>query len=246
MASLLDLRAGEVVEDEAEPAASDRPGFFHTLFGMIFHPVRTLDAGIAHPVQIYAWALAALGGLYLGHVVTISERTGRAWPFAATLAWIAIAGPVCGIAFLYVGGLMLNWASDVLDGHAPRKKIRSLLGHAGVPGLVAFLCFGIPRILLFEERLFREGFVPEGEEVLGWGLLLGDALCFAWSAGLLIHGLRMLTGFSPRRAMGVVALAAAPVILVAGLMAFIILGPSLGGSDEFQPVQPKAPASAAR
>jgi hypothetical protein len=239
MAEFLDLRT-ELVVEEAEPAVADRPGFFNALFGMIFHPVRTLDEGIAHPIQRYAWGLAALGGLYLSHAIAVSQEFGRGLAFQATLAGIVLLGPLWGIAFLYVGGMMLNWASDVMDGHAPRKKLRTLLGYAGVPGLVAFLCFGIPRILLFRERLFKEGFIPQGEEAIGWAFLLGDALCFLWSVALLTHGIRLLTGSSPGRALRILGLAAAPVVLVAVVMAFIILAPSMGEIPGFTPVKPKA------
>ncbi len=242
MAGFLDLNT-EIAVEEAEPAASERPGFFNVLFGMIFHPIRTLDAGLEHPIQRYAWGLAAVGGLYLSHLIAVSQEFGRAWPFGLTLAGLVALGPLWGVAFLYVGGLMMNWASDVLDAHAPRKKLRTLLGYAGIPGLVAFICFGIPRILLFRERLFVEGFVPQGEAIVGWGLLLGDAACFAWSVGLLVHGLRMLTGFPAGRAVQVLLLAVMPVVLVALVMAFLILAPSIG---EPPPPKPKAAATEPR
>ena len=235
MAEYLDLKT-EIAIEEAEPAAAERPGFFNVLFGMLFHPVRTLDASLDHPIEAYTWGLAALGGLYLSHLIAVSQQMGEHWPFTATLAGIVLLGPPCGLAFLYVGGLMMNWASDVLDAHAPRKKLRTVLGYAGVPGLVAFICFGVPRLLFFRERLFAEGFVPQGETVLGWGLLVGDALCFAWSVGLLVHGLRMITGFTPSRAMQVLLLAVTPVLLVAAVMAFLILAPSI---LQPEPVRPK-------
>ncbi|HET9481749.1 MAG TPA: YIP1 family protein, partial [Candidatus Polarisedimenticolia bacterium] len=150
------------------------------------------------------------------------------------LAAILLIGLPAGVGYLFAITILLNWSCDILGGRATRKGIRMMLAYAGVPGLVALVLFGIPKLLVFG----RELFLPErtwlqANPALVWGLWFGDAICFAWSLALVIKSLKILNGFSTGRAMLAAILPLGPIALIGLLFLAIVYGGILTAPPAF-------------
>lgn len=213
MPDFLSLHDAEQIAAEAAPVRA--PGLGHVVVGMLKHPAETLREAIAHPVQAYALTFAAFGGVYWSVNFAIAQGLGAALPLPALLASCVGAGLVGGIAYMYALSILLNWSCEILGGETARAKVRYLLALAGIPGLLAMVLMGLPRIALFGQGLF----MPDrpwlsANPALVWGLWFGDAIAFTWSMSLVIRGLKMMTGFSTGRALLAAALPAVPVVLI--------------------------------
>lgn len=225
MPDFLSLHDAEQIAEEEAPVA--KPGLARVFVGMIRDPARTLGEAFAHPIQSYALAFAAAGGLYWALNIAIAEAMGVALPAPLLLAAVLLIGIPGGIAYLFALTILLNWSCDILGGHPNRKRLRMMLAYVGVPGLVALVLFGLPRIAIFGQSLF----MPErawmaANPALVWGLWFGDAICFAWSLWLVVMALKMLNGFSTGKAILAAALPLVPIALI-GLLFVLIAGVGL-------------------
>jgi len=225
MSDFLSLHDAEQLGQDAAPVI--RPGLARVFTGMIRTPDQTLSEAFAHPIQSYAIVFAGAGGIYWALNVAIAEAMGTALPLPLLLGSIALLGIAGGIAYLFALTILLNWSCDVLGGPATRKQIRMMLAYVGVPGLVAMVLFGLPKILIFGQSLF----MPDrpwmsANPLLVWGLWFGDTTCFAWSLWLSVKALKMMNGFSTARAVGALALPLGPVALI-GVLFLLIAGVGL-------------------
>jgi len=204
-------------EIAAESAAIERLGLARVILGILRQPSHALAQVFERPFQGYALLLAGAGGIYWLLNLSIAAAMGGSIPLPLLLLSVAVIGVAAGLAYLYALTILIDWACDILGGNATRRQIRMLLACAGIPGLLALLVTGIPRIILFGESLF----LPErawmaASPVLVWGLWFGDAVAFAWSALLVVKGLKIMNGFSTARAMGAAVLPVAPIALLGG------------------------------
>jgi hypothetical protein len=213
MPDFLSLHDADQIGADAAPVRA--PGFKNVVIGVLKHPHETLREALAHPVQAYALTFAALGGVYWAVNFSIAQGLGSALPLPALLAACAAAGIAGGIAYMYALSILLNWSCEILGGESARSKVRYLLALAGIPGLLALVLMGLPRLALFGQGLF----MPDrpwlsANPALVWGLWFGDAIAFTWSMTLVIRGLKIMTGFSTGRALLAAALPAVPILLI--------------------------------
>ena len=111
----------------------------------------------------------------------------------------------------------------MLGGEPTRKKVRTALAYVGVPGIIALVLFGLPKVIVFGQTLFmQERAWLSANPVLVWGLWFGDAICFAWSLMLVARALKLMNGFSTSRAIATAALPLGPIVLI-GALFFIIV-----------------------
>lgn len=220
MQDFLSLRDAEQIESESAPVV--KPGLARVFMGVIRDPMETLRQAYAHPIQSYAMAFAAAGGVYWAMNLAVAQATGHTLSLPMMLAAIVGLGIPGGVAYMFALTILLHWSCEILGGVPERRKIRMLLAYAGTPALIALVFFGLPRLLLFGASLF----LPEREwmsanPALVWGLWFGDALCFAWSLMLVIKGLKLMNGFSTGRAIGAAMLPTVPMALIGSVFLLI-------------------------
>ncbi len=221
MSEFLSLHDAEQVAREAAPVV--RPGLGRVFAGMIRTPAETLRDAFAHPIQSYAVAYAAAGGVYWALNLAVIQAVGDSASLASLLAGVLVTGLCGGIAYLYAFTILINWSCEILGGQPTRARIRMALAYVGVPGILALVLFGLPKVLIFGHALFERG-RPwlDSSPALVWGLWFGDALCFAWSAMLVVKSLKVMNEFSTARAMAAAVLPAAPIVLIGFLFLVIV------------------------
>jgi len=213
MVRFLSLQDAERIAEEDGPSAY--AGITRVAVGILTSPSRTLADAYAHPVQRYAIAFSALGGVYWALNLAIAEAGGRAIPLPALLGAMILIGLAGGVGYLFAISILINWSCDILGGEPSRRRVRIALGYAGVPGLIALVLFGIPKVMLFGESLFMPGREwMSANPLLVWGLWLGDAVCFVWSGWLVLKALRIMNGFSRMRTLAAAALPIGPILLI--------------------------------
>ena len=165
-------------------------------------------------------ALAALAGI-AGVLATPVARTllndGSVTP-AVIPVWAFFGGMVYAIAFYWLGGGLLFGAARRFGSLGSYRRARHLLALSAAPiALTLFTVWPI-RIAIYGENLFRTGGTDWGPGDRAFGGLLYFAL--AWSALLLVIGVRSVHGWSWGRSLAAVGLAAAlPVLIVAATVA---------------------------
>jgi len=125
-----------------------------------------------------------------------------------------ISGAFYAVAVYWLGGGLLYGAARRLGGLGSYHRARHLLALSTAPLALTLLTLWPLRILIYGENLFRTG----GED---WGP--GDRIfggfvyfAFAWSAILLVIGVRTVHGWSWGRSLATVGLAVAlPALIVA-------------------------------
>jgi hypothetical protein len=129
-----------------------------------------------------------------------------------------ISGAFYAVAVYWLGGGLLYGAARRLGGLGSYHRARHLLALSTAPLVLALFTLWPLRILIYGQNLFRTG----GED---WGP--GDRtfggfvyFAFAWSAILLVIGVRTVHGWSWGRSLATVALAMAlPALIVIAYVA---------------------------
>jgi hypothetical protein len=127
--------------------------------------------------------------------------------------WAFLGGAAYALALYWLGSGLLFGASRRLGGLGSWGRSRHLLGLAAAPLALSLLILWPVRIAVYGTDLFRTGGddYGRGDAVFG-GLYLGFV---AWSAFLLLAGVRAVHGWTWARAAAAVALAAVfPALLV--------------------------------
>lgn len=128
--------------------------------------------------------------------------------------WAFLGGSLYALAFYWLGGGLLFGAARRLGGLGSWRRSRQVLGLAAAPLALSLLTLWPVRIAVYGTDLFRTGGndYGRGDAIFG-GLYLA---CVAWSAWLLVVGVRAVHGWTWSRAIVAVALAAVvPALIVA-------------------------------
>jgi hypothetical protein len=165
-------------------------------------------------------AIAGLAGFaaVLGTPVARHLLNDASFSVSLIPVWVFVGGAVYAVAVYWLGGGLLYGAARRLGGLGSYRRSRHLLALAGAPLALALFTLWPLRIAIYGQNLFRTGgddWGP-GDRIFG-GLLY---LAFAWSAALLVIGVRSVHGWSWGRSLAAVALAAAlPVLIVLATVA---------------------------
>jgi len=155
--------------------------------------------------------LAAIAGVLATPVARGLLNSGSSW--AILPIWAFFGGVVYGIAVYWIGGGLLYGAARRFGGLGSYRRARHLLALASAPVALTLFTLWPIRIAVYGEFLFHTGgrdYGP-GDRTFG-GLVYAS---FAWSAILLLVGVRSVHGWSWARTVATVALAAAlPVLIV--------------------------------
>lgn len=127
--------------------------------------------------------------------------------------WAFLGGMVYAIAVYWLGGGLLYGAARRLGSLGSFRRARSVLALSAAPLALALFTLWPIRILIYGQDLFRTGGTDWGPGDRTFGGLLYFA--FAWSAILLLVGVRAVHGWSWARSLATIGLAAAlPVLIV--------------------------------
>jgi len=160
-------------------------------------------------------AIAGLAGIagVLGTPVARQLLNDGSMSTSLIPVWAFFGGVVYALAFYWLGGALLFGASRRLGSLGNWRRSRQLLGLASAPLALTLLILWPVRIVIYGSDLFRTGGNDYGRGDAIFGALSYAAL--AWSAWLVLVGVRAVHGWSYGRALAAVALAvAAPALIV--------------------------------
>jgi hypothetical protein len=164
--------------------------------------------------------LTAIAGL-AGFAAVLATPVARSFlnDASASVAlipvWTFFGGAAYALAVYWLGGGLLHGAARRLGGLGSYRRARHVLALASAPLALALLTLWPLRIAIYGQDLFRTGGTDwgPGDRIFG-GLLYA---AFAWSALLLVVGVRTVHGWSWGRSAAAVALAGAlPALVVVG------------------------------
>jgi hypothetical protein len=160
-------------------------------------------------------AIAALAGIAGVLATPVARHLLNDGSFSVSLipVWAFFGGIVYAVAVYWLGGGLLFGAARRFGGLGSYRRARHLLTLSAAPiALTLFTVWPI-RIAVYGQDLFRTGGTDWGPGDRAFGGVLYFA--FAWSAVLLVLGVRSVHGWTWGRSLATVGLAAAlPALLV--------------------------------
>jgi hypothetical protein len=160
-------------------------------------------------------AIAGLAGIaaVLGSPVARQLLNDASFSVSLIPVWAFFGGVVYAVAVYWLGGGLLYGAARRFGGLGSYRRARSLLALSAAPLALALFTLWPVRIAIYSEDLFRTGGTDWGPGDRTFGGLFYFA--FAWSAILLVIGIRAVHGWGWARSVGTFALAAAlPALIV--------------------------------
>jgi hypothetical protein len=160
-------------------------------------------------------ALAALAGIaaVLGTPVARQLLNDASFSVSLIPVWAFLGGLVYAVAVYWLGGALLYGAARRFGGLGSYRRARSVLALSAAPLALALLTLWPLRIAIYGQDLFRTGGTDWGPGDRTFGGLLYFA--FAWSAILVVVGVRSVHGWSWGRSLATVALAGSlPALIV--------------------------------
>ncbi len=160
-------------------------------------------------------ALAGLAGISAVLATPVARSLLNDGSISASLipVWAFFGGAIYALAFYWIGGGLLFGAARRLGGLGSYRRARHLLTLSSAPLALALVTLWPARIAVYGQDLFRTGgndWGP-GDRIFG-GFVYGT---FAWSALLLLIGVRTVHGWTWARSLATVALAASiPALIV--------------------------------
>src|SRR5947209_9742910 len=160
-------------------------------------------------------AIAGLAGIagVLGTPVARHLLNDPSVSLSLIPVWAFLGGAFYALAVYWLGGGLLFGAARRLGGLGSYRRARSLVALASAPLALALFTLWPVRIAIYGVDLFRTGGNDWGPGDRTFGGLYYAA--FAWSALLLLIGVRAVHGWSWARSLAVVGLAASlPALIV--------------------------------
>ncbi|HEY3551290.1 MAG TPA: YIP1 family protein [Gaiellaceae bacterium] len=160
-------------------------------------------------------AIAGLAGIaaVLGTPVARQLLNDASVSVSLIPVWAFFGGVVYAVAVYWLGGGLLYGAARRFGGLGSYRRARHVLTLAAMPLALALFTVWPVRIAIYGQDLFRTGGADWGPGDRTFGGLLYFA--FAWSALLLVVGVRSVHGWSWGRSVVTVALAASlPALIV--------------------------------
>jgi hypothetical protein len=167
------------------------------------------------PLLAVLWLAGIAGVLATSVARTLLDDPARDGVVVAV--WAFIGGGLYGALGYWLLGALVYAAARALGGQGSYRRARHLVGFAAVPLAASLFVVWPVALAAYGGDLFRAG----GADAGGGGTALGSAQAAAglWCAVLLAVGIRAVHGWTWARALATVALAGAPVALLALLAA---------------------------
>jgi hypothetical protein len=159
-------------------------------------------------------AIAGLAGIAAVLATPVARQLLNDASFSVSLipVWAFFGGVLYAVAVYWLGGGLLYGAARRFGGLGSYRRARSVLALSGAPLALALLTVWPIRIAIYGQDLFRTGGTDWGPGDRTFGGLMYFA--FAWSALLLVVGVRSVHGWSWGRSLATAALAGALPALV--------------------------------
>jgi hypothetical protein len=160
-------------------------------------------------------AIAGLAGIaaVLGSPVARHLLNDASFSVSLIPVWAFFGGAVYAVAVYWLGGGLLFGAARRFGSLGTYRRARSLLALSGAPLALSLVTLWPLRIAIYGQDLFRTGGTDWGPGDRTFGGLFYFA--FAWSAVLLVVGVRTVHGWSWGRSLATVGLAATlPALIV--------------------------------
>ncbi|HEX6952623.1 MAG TPA: Yip1 family protein [Gaiellaceae bacterium] len=160
-------------------------------------------------------AVVALAGISAVLASPVARQLLNDASFSESLipVWAFLGGMFYAVAVYWLGGGLLYGAARRLGSLGSYRRARSVVALSVAPLALALFTLWPIRILIYGQDLFRTGGTDWGPGDRTFGGLLYFA--FAWSAFLLVVGVRAVHGWTWGRSLAAVALAGAlPALLV--------------------------------
>ena len=181
----------------------------------VFASLRDESDEAAEQRQDPLMAIAALAGISVVLVSPTFRRMLNDGSVSLVLIPVLafILGSLYAVTVYWLGGGLLYGATRRLGSEGGWRRSRQVLALAATPLAISLLTFWPVRIAVYGQDLFRTGGDDYGRGDVIFGVFFLGFL--AWSALLLLIGVRAVHGWTWVRATGAVALAAAfPALLV--------------------------------
>jgi hypothetical protein len=126
--------------------------------------------------------------------------------------WAFLGGAAYAVGVYWLGGGLLYGAARRFGGLGSYLRARSVIALSSAPLALSLFTVWPVRIVIYGQNLFRTG----GDDYGPGDRIFGDLIYFAlaWSAILLVIGVRSVHGWSWGRSLATVGLAAALPVLV--------------------------------
>lgn len=192
----------------------------------VFAALRDDSPEAASARQEQVLALVLLGGIA---GVLATSVAGRLFDDPAidgllVAVWAFIGGGLYGAAAYWLGGTALYAASYRLGSRGSYRRARHVLAFASAPLALSLVTLWPVRLAVYGGDLFKSGGADSGA---GGAVLAGVGYGFvAWTVALLVIGVRAVHGWTWRRSLAAVAIAAGSL---AALAAVVTVYAHLGG-----------------
>jgi hypothetical protein len=186
----------------------------------IFVSLRDESEAAVEARQEPLMAIAGLAGIagVLGTPVARHLLNDPSFSVSLIPVWAFLGGMLYAIAIYWLGGGLLYGAARRFGGLGTYRRARHVLALSAAPLALALLLLWPARIAVYGQDLFRTGGRDWGPGDLTFGGF--EYFAFAWTAVLLVIGVRSVHGWSWGRSLATVGLAAAlPALLVAATTA---------------------------
>ena len=160
-------------------------------------------------------AIAGLAGIaaVLGTPVARQLLNDASFSVSLIPVWAFFGGVVYAVTVYWLGGGLLYGACRRFGSLGSYRRARHVLALSAVPLALALFTLWPVRIAIYGQNLFRTGGNDWGPGDRAFGGLVYFA--FAWSAVLLVIGVRSVHGWGWARSLATVALAASlPTLIV--------------------------------
>ncbi|HEY2388402.1 MAG TPA: Yip1 family protein [Candidatus Binatia bacterium] len=160
-------------------------------------------------------AIAGLAGISAVLATPVARQLLNDASFSESLipVWAFLGGVLYAVAVYWLGGGLLYGAARRFGSLGSYRRARSLVALSSAPLALALFTVWPVRIAIYGQDLFRTGGTDWGPGDRTFGGLTYFA--FAWSAILLVIGVRSVHGWSWGRSLATVALAGAlPALIV--------------------------------
>jgi hypothetical protein len=116
-------------------------------------PRRTIRRIVDSDPQHQVILLAVLDGIILVLGQALSKHLGDTLSLPVIFLICAVAGPIVGIALLYVVGALMHWIGGRFGGRGSLAEIRAAFAWASVPSVWSQILW-IPQFIIFGKDLF--------------------------------------------------------------------------------------------
>ena len=207
-------------ETQAGPSALERSWWLRAPAVLVapravFASLRDESDAAVEARQEQLVAMAGLAGIasVLGTPVARHLLNDASFSVSLIPVWAFLGGALYALAVYWIGGGLLYGAARRFGGLGSFVRARHLIALSGAPLALALFTLWPLRIAIYGQNLFRTGgndWGP-GDRAFGGALYLA----FAWSAVLLVIGVRAVHGWSWGRSLATVGLAIAlPALIV--------------------------------